>query len=33
MIAGGHQFPVYGLGNEQRYFLQERDVPTQISMH
>ena len=33
MIAKGHWFPVYGLGNEYvwRHFLQEKDVPTEIS--
>ena len=34
MIARGHWFPVYGLRNEyaKQYFLQERDVPTEISL-
>ena len=32
MIAWGHWFPVYGLGNERakRYFLQEKDALTEI---
>ena len=34
MIARGHSFPVYGLGNEcaKQLFLQEKDVPTEISL-
>ena len=34
MIARGHLFPVYALGNEcaQRYFLQEKDVLTETSL-
>ena len=34
MIARGHLFPVYGLGNEFAYwyFLREKDVPTEISL-
>ena len=34
MIAGGHLFPVYGLGNEcaERYFLKKKDVRTEIPL-
>ena len=34
MIARGHSFPDYGLGNEcaKWYFLKDRDFPTKISL-